>query len=61
MKVVFRDPLLLPDPFSEILKKHNHDVLEVFRGYVHIVCDYAARGTEPAKQNQLPLSKIGEL
>ncbi|XP_072018235.1 probable ATP-dependent RNA helicase DDX60 [Amphiura filiformis] len=57
-KVVFKDSLLMPEPFSSILKKHNEDASEVFRGYVHIVCDYAARRDDAVKQNKLPLSKV---
>ncbi|XP_072018236.1 probable ATP-dependent RNA helicase DDX60 [Amphiura filiformis] len=55
-KVVFEAPL--PDCFSTILKKHNDDVMNVFRSYVHTVCDYAARRGDSAKQNELPLSKV---
>nr|XP_054772972.1 probable ATP-dependent RNA helicase DDX60 [Lytechinus pictus] len=58
-KVVFGESVVMPKEFSDILKKHNKDVLEVFRSYVHTVCDYAVkRDDDGVKQNVLPLSKI---
>ncbi|XP_041483940.1 probable ATP-dependent RNA helicase DDX60 isoform X2 [Lytechinus variegatus] len=57
-KVVFGESVVMPKEFSDILKKHNEDVLEVFRSYVHTVCDYAAKRDDGVKQNVLPLSKV---
>ncbi len=58
-QVVFEEPL--PAPFSDILKKHNNDVMNVYRNYVHTVCEYADRREDSTTQSVLPLSEVGKL